>query len=773
MATHGRAAPQKSRGGKPQQSKGKLPQQVEEWQKDGSLNLLGAFTAEVRCIEVVESVVWTAEKEGTITMRKMNGVSAGCLARDPENPLVTALKWSPAFDRVWIGYSTGLVRVVSPSAVRDTLMEEREHKNTITTITERAGKVYTGSVDFYIGVWCASSLTFLRALRYGSGVKALCTSDELLVCGGYDGSIKLWKIDESDSPSTLGTHRNSAGQSETVNDMLLSSESRDMLWSAGDDKAVRVWDTVSRKQVKVISDFTAAAKGLLDLGRIILVHDGKGVLQSFNSRTFEPFARYHQARGVILSMSYTATHLVHRVWTADADGRVRVWLNEVRGTDNSVLDLAEIRSTLETTYKGQLERLEAERSQRDQARLEEESWKLEELRREKAKLLDAEEKRHGEARELIADLQGERDALMRDLEERDGRIAELEHALETAVPHHLTEGSDANTVQNLKEQLVTVEANAQEARDALDMLQMESTQAAEDLREAQHHAHVLEDQVRELEELNHHQSGVIAQYSAEIESLRAEARNRGTDVTPQEEVLIIREQAREWEERYRQLEEEMGEVLARAQAQADGGGAAEVQQLQHELFEMTAAHRQAVAEVEKLQGELRIERELREATEQRQHQKDMGTAEKQRVRELELEVQVMEEVLEEQKRRLEEQGRMLSERPRALHWDPAAQNSSNAALQQQVAELTQRAAELAEENRQQKDALTLHVQDLGLKAEAIALQEESLIRHRELAEQHMATINDLTQRLLEKEAMTKDLLMRTQNEAGDERKDNT
>ena len=314
----------------------------EDWQSNGNLNFIGAFGAAVRCIEPVGSVVWTADKNGCCSVRDMNGVVINKIPKDESNPMITSLQ-SSVIDRVWVGYATGLIRVFDAGSVKKKpLLEEKRHKDQVTTMYEKGKWMFSGSIDFYVSIWNTTTLEWSRAVRYGSGVKSLCSSDSILYCGGYDGSILFWHTDiDGEDACELGRH------TESINCITLGKHHPEHLWSAGDDNKVCIWDIDKSSCVHQIKSFNSPAKGLLDLGHIILTSDGRGNLQSFSSNTFEPFRKYQHAKGVILSMSVAAVHLVNRVWTADSDGKVRVFFDELRNDDDTMLEAGDIHRVLE------------------------------------------------------------------------------------------------------------------------------------------------------------------------------------------------------------------------------------------------------------------------------------------------------------------------------------------------------------------------------------------------------------------------------------------
>eukprot|EP00756_Hemistasia_phaeocysticola_P003914 Hpha_TRINITY_DN1251_c0_g1::TRINITY_DN1251_c0_g1_i1::g.44738::m.44738 len=66
-----------------------------DWQTDGSLNLVGKFplSAQVLAIEVVGSHVWTADQDGVVKIRQMNGIEEAEIPKDPQHGKVFAVYW--------------------------------------------------------------------------------------------------------------------------------------------------------------------------------------------------------------------------------------------------------------------------------------------------------------------------------------------------------------------------------------------------------------------------------------------------------------------------------------------------------------------------------------------------------------------------------------------------------------------------------------------------------------------------------------------------------
>eukprot|EP01065_Artemidia_motanka_P052963 TRINITY_DN9703_c0_g2_i1.p1 TRINITY_DN9703_c0_g2~~TRINITY_DN9703_c0_g2_i1.p1 ORF type:complete len:2115 (+),score=790.88 TRINITY_DN9703_c0_g2_i1:109-6453(+) len=564
-----------------------------DWQTDGSLNLVGKFpiSSPVLAIEVVGSLVWTSGQDGSVTVRQMNGVAEASIPKDPLQGKVFALHWNqvlcssracktagafPAGEGrgcqcVWVGYSTGLVRVygVGPDSSKKPskylLLEAHEHAQQA-SVTHFHGSratnyICSASQDGTIVVWDGFELRYLRSIRQGTrAVKSMCSTKDppVLYSAGDDGVIKAWKLsDAADVGTVVGTHDGR----RPVNAILISRQNPKLLWSASDDKTIRVWDITSQSQKpkaiirgRAADRFDVPVTGLLDLGHIVIANDGRGNIQSFAAHPpFNPFKKYRRPGSEvgngrsanIRSINATAQHLVNRVWTADASKYISVWFDEVRGEDDRVLSTEEIQQTLAGNYQALL----ADTEQAMQAALDRAAAEAEELREQA-------QQREEDARELQTALQEQQ----RDMESERGagerRLADMQQSLGNREQQvvGLTEdlGQKDREVAGLVRELQSKDAALEQRGEMVSRLQQQVRNLEDDLRAA----------VAMKEDAEQQGSDAIRGYELTAESTQVRAselqelndRQRETISQMQGDIDVLDTQLREAEDRARRAE---------------------------------------------------------------------------------------------------------------------------------------------------------------------------------------------------------------------------
>ena len=112
----------------------------------------------------------------------------------------------------------------------------------------------------------------------GSGILPEAPSEEVLVSGGGDGRIQLWRIDPAQRGSISGIYTLEDGREEGESILSLAREGS-FLYSGRFDGEVNVWDLETRQLVRSLKAGTGDVH-TLSLGSGVLYAGGKtGVMQ--------------------------------------------------------------------------------------------------------------------------------------------------------------------------------------------------------------------------------------------------------------------------------------------------------------------------------------------------------------------------------------------------------------------------------------------------------------------------------------------------------------
>lgn len=222
----------------------------------------------IRYIEPInDRVAWTAEYDGSIRVRALPQGSEVRIIEGRENTFCTCLLYLQEYHCVWVAFNDGFMRVYDVEGFT-MLKEFVQHAGGVNCMVELEGSVYTGGVDWKIGLWNPETVTFER-LFYGhaGGVRCLYpfsgATGSILFSGSDDGSIKAWDpyapVQTEEDRACLHTFK---GHDRGVL-CLEAIGPLSQLWSGGEDGTVRVWDLKTLECLNVLEAHTSPVSCLL------------------------------------------------------------------------------------------------------------------------------------------------------------------------------------------------------------------------------------------------------------------------------------------------------------------------------------------------------------------------------------------------------------------------------------------------------------------------------------------------------------------------------
>ncbi|EMD64267.1 hypothetical protein COCSADRAFT_36842 [Bipolaris sorokiniana ND90Pr] len=164
---------------------------------------------------------------------------------------------------------------------------------------------------------------YVHCMLVGSGILPEAPSEEVLVSGGGDGRILLWRIDPSQRGSISAIYTLEDGREEGESILSLVREGS-FLYSGRFDGEVNVWDLETRQLVRSLKASTGDVH-TLSLGSGALYAGGKtGAMQKFNEH-YETITTFQAHDGLILASAFTRYAEKSILVTGGNDNTVVVW----------------------------------------------------------------------------------------------------------------------------------------------------------------------------------------------------------------------------------------------------------------------------------------------------------------------------------------------------------------------------------------------------------------------------------------------------------------
>ncbi|KAF9697506.1 hypothetical protein EKO04_004354 [Ascochyta lentis] len=167
---------------------------------------------------------------------------------------------------------------------------------------------------------------YVHCMLLGRGILSEAPSEEVLVSGGGDGRILLWRIDPTRGGHISNICALEDGREEGESILSLAREGS-FLYSGRFDGEVNVWDLETRQLVRSLKASTGDVH-TLTLGAGVLFAGGKsGVVHKFNEH-YETMSTFKAHNGLILASAYTTYNDKPTLVTGGNDNTIVIW--EVR-----------------------------------------------------------------------------------------------------------------------------------------------------------------------------------------------------------------------------------------------------------------------------------------------------------------------------------------------------------------------------------------------------------------------------------------------------------
>ncbi|KAF3039077.1 hypothetical protein E8E11_005593 [Didymella keratinophila] len=167
---------------------------------------------------------------------------------------------------------------------------------------------------------------YVHCMLLGKGILPEAPSEEVLVSGGGDGRILLWRIDPTRGGLITNICALEDGREEGESILSLAREGS-FLYSGRFDGEVNVWDLETRQLVRSLKANTGDVH-TLTLGAGVLFAGGKsGIMHKFNEH-YETMSTFKAHNGLILASAYTTYKDKPTLVTGGNDNTIVIW--EVR-----------------------------------------------------------------------------------------------------------------------------------------------------------------------------------------------------------------------------------------------------------------------------------------------------------------------------------------------------------------------------------------------------------------------------------------------------------
>lgn len=164
---------------------------------------------------------------------------------------------------------------------------------------------------------------YVHCMLLGREILPEAPSEEVLVSGGGDGRILLWRIDSAKGGEITSLHTLEDGREEGESILSLAREGS-FLYSGRFDGEVNVWDLETRQLVRSLKA-TIGDVHTLTLGAGVLYAGGKsGVVQKFNEH-YETISSFKAHDGLILASAFTMYNDKPTLVTGGNDNTIVIW----------------------------------------------------------------------------------------------------------------------------------------------------------------------------------------------------------------------------------------------------------------------------------------------------------------------------------------------------------------------------------------------------------------------------------------------------------------
>ena len=275
---------------------------------------------DVRCAAYATGRVWTATKGGQIVVRDPRCKVLAMLDETERCGHPACITVVGSF--VWIGYSTGIIKVYSTSTVREAPGGEfKRHSGAVHDITSMmhgsSTRVFSASSDFLILMWSRDFQMLRQMSGHGAGVRSLCAKGRVLLSASDDGTFRAWDVASGDALQRIHAHQSG------VRAVLYHLE---MIWTAGEDGLVQVWEGSTFAPLATLEAHSGPVSCLLAVDWEVWSGGADHSICAWSARDFTLLRRLANHENFVTSLVKVVAQREHsEVWSAGADKTINVW----------------------------------------------------------------------------------------------------------------------------------------------------------------------------------------------------------------------------------------------------------------------------------------------------------------------------------------------------------------------------------------------------------------------------------------------------------------
>ncbi|KAL1610518.1 hypothetical protein SLS60_002187 [Paraconiothyrium brasiliense] len=175
---------------------------------------------------------------------------------------------------------------------------------------------------------------YVNCMLLGKGIIPEAPSEEVLVSGGGDGRIILWRIDAANGGAISSLHTLEDGREEGESILSLARDGS-FLYSGRFDGEVNVWDLETRQLVRSLKAATGDVLTLTLGGGHLFAGGVSGLVQKYNQH-YETISTFKAHEGLILASTFTNYNFKPTFVTGGNDNTIVIW--EVPDCEGRVSD---------------------------------------------------------------------------------------------------------------------------------------------------------------------------------------------------------------------------------------------------------------------------------------------------------------------------------------------------------------------------------------------------------------------------------------------------
>lgn len=174
--------------------------------------------------------------------------------------------------------------------------------------------LYTGSSEGHVAIWDVKELKVTTSFKtHSKAVKSLVLRDAILYTGSTDTNIASWDINQRKSI-------NKTSSKAEINALAISV-AHNLLFSAENDKTIKVWDLHSLQYITTLNGHTRAVKALYVLGNYLFSGSNDQQVFVWNLNTQRVVKGLLGHEGWIRSIHAMGSTL----YTGSQDETIRLW----------------------------------------------------------------------------------------------------------------------------------------------------------------------------------------------------------------------------------------------------------------------------------------------------------------------------------------------------------------------------------------------------------------------------------------------------------------